>query len=144
VFTDNFESSTDWTNNWSAYGAWNRVTAKKHDGSYSAEIDGNVTDSALISVSIDVTGKSSATVTFWWLIEGRLDTGEYLAFDVDTGSGWVEKATRQGNVDQEDTWANESIVVDVSGTNTLTLRFRGKMNDSREDAYVDQIEVNAQ
>jgi len=100
VFTDNFESSTDWTNNWTSYGAWNRVTAKPHDGSYSAEIDGNVTDSALVSVSIDVTGKSSATVTFWWLIENRLDAGEYLALDVDTGSGWVEKATRQGNVDQ--------------------------------------------
>lgn len=144
AFTDNFESSADWTSEWISYGAWARTTARQYDGSYSAEIDGSVTDSALVSRSIDVTGKSSVTITFWWYIEKGLDTGEYLAFDTDTGSGWVEKATRQGNVDQEDTWASESIVVDVSGTNTLTIRFRGKMSDSREDAYVDQVEVIAQ
>jgi hypothetical protein len=34
-------------------------------------------------------------------------------------------------------------VVDVSGTNALTIRFRGKMNKSNEDAYVDQVEVIA-
>jgi arylsulfatase A-like enzyme/GH35 family endo-1,4-beta-xylanase len=144
VFSDNFELSADWTSEWSAYGAWARTTARNHDGSYSAEIDGSVTDSALVSRSIDVTAKSSATITFWWYIEKGLDTGEYLAFDVDTGSGWVEMATRQGNVDQENSWASESVPVDVSGTDTLTIRFRGKMNNSREDAYVDQVEVVAQ
>ena len=144
VFSDNFELSADWTSEWASYGAWARKTSRKYDGSYSAEIDGNVTDSALVSRSIDVTGKSSVTINFWWYIEKGLDTGEYLALDTDTGSGWVEKATRQGNVDQENTWAGESVVVDVSGTDSLTIRFRGKMNNSREDAYVDQVEVIAQ
>jgi len=144
VFTDNFESATDWGTEWSAYGSWNRSTAREYDGSYSTEIDGSVTDSALVSRSIDVTGKSSATITFWWYIERGLDSGEYIAFDTDTGSGWVQKVDLQGNVDSEDTWASESIVLDVSSTNTLTLRFRGKMSRSNEDAYVDLVEVSAQ
>jgi hypothetical protein len=76
--------------------------------------------------------------------ELSLDGGEYLAFDADTGSGFVERASRQGNVDQENVWASESIVLDVSSSNTLTIRFRGKMSGKREDAYVDQVEVNAQ
>jgi hypothetical protein len=50
--------------------------------------------------------------------------------------GWASYLSVAG---QENTWASESIVVDVSGTNTLTLRFRGTMNNSREDAYVDQV-----
>jgi hypothetical protein len=145
VFSDNFESSTDWTNNWSAYGAWNRVTARKYDGSYSAEIDGDVTDSALVSVSIDVSGKSSATITFQWFIETGLDTGEYLAFDTNVGSGWVQQVNRQGNVDTENVWAGEEIIdVDVSGTSSMQIRFRGKMNKSNEDAYVDVVEVTAE
>jgi len=145
VFSDNFESSTDWTNNWSAYGAWNRVTARKYDGSYSAEIDGNVTDSALVSVSIDVSGKSSATITLQWFIEAGLDTGEYLAFDTNVGSGWVQQADRQGNVDTENVWAGEEIIdVDVSGTSSMQIRFRGKMNKSNENAYVDVVEVTAE
>ncbi len=144
VFADNFESADDWTNQWTAYGQWIRTTELKHDGDYSAEIDGDVTDSALVSTNIDVTGKSSATITFWWYIDNGLDAGEYIAFDTDTGSGWVQQADRKGNVDKERTWAAESIVVDVSATNTLTIRFRGKMSDRREDAYVDQVEVSAQ
>ncbi|MHC4255531.1 MAG: family 43 glycosylhydrolase [Planctomycetota bacterium] len=102
VFVDHFESATDWSNNWTAYGAWQRVTARSYDGSYSAEIDGRVTDSALVSAAIDVTGKTDATVTFAWYIEKSLDSGEYLRFDVDTGSGWVQMASLDGNVDPED------------------------------------------
>jgi len=144
VFADNFESSTDWSNNWTAYGAWQRKTARSYDGSYSAEIDGNVTDSALVSAAIDVTGKTDATVTFAWFIEKGLDSGEYLRFDVDTGSGWVQKASLDGNVDTENTWHNESIPVDVSATSTMYIRFRGKMNKSNEDAYVDVVVISAQ
>jgi hypothetical protein len=144
VFTDNFESAADWTSEWASYGAWARKTTKPHDGSYSTEIDGNVTDSPLVSRSIDVTGKSSATITFWWFIEQGLDTGEYLAFDTDTGSGFTQQAIQQGNVDLEGSWVSKNIVVDVSGTDTLTLRFRGKMNKAREDAYLDEVQVVAQ
>lgn len=143
AFADNFESSADWTGKWNARGQWNRSAARSFDGSYSAEIDGNVTDSALVSNPIDVSGRSTAMITFSWYIESGLDTGEYIAFDIDTGSGWVQKAVRKGNVDLENVWAAERIVVDVSGTNTLTIRFRGKMSGSDEDAYIDQVKVTA-
>ena len=141
VFADNFESATDWSNNWTAYGAWQRVTARSYDGSYSAEIDGAVTDSALVSAAIDVAGKADATVTFAWYLEGSIDAGEYLRFDVDTGSGWVQMASLDGNVDPEDVWNNESIPVDVSAASTMYLRFRGTISKSNEDAYVDVVEV---
>ncbi len=39
---------------------------------------------------------------------------------------------------------SESIVVDVSGTDALTIRFRGTIDKSNKDAYVDQVEVTAQ
>ncbi|NIP28496.1 MAG: hypothetical protein GWN55_17140 [Phycisphaerae bacterium] len=39
-----------------------------------------------------MTSKSSATINFWWNVESGLDTGEYLAFDTDTSSGWIQKA----------------------------------------------------
>ncbi|GAG36651.1 unnamed protein product, partial [marine sediment metagenome] len=78
VLADNFESSMNWSNNWTAYGAWQRVTENPYEGNWSAEIDGGVTDSALVSAAIDVTGKADATVTFAWLIERSFDSGEYL------------------------------------------------------------------
>jgi len=145
VFSDSFESSSDWTANWSqdTQNDWRRRTARKKEGSYAAEVDGRANDAQLISIPINLQGKTDATITFWWYIERGLDTGEYLAFDVsvDGGANWVEKARLSGNVDAENTWHNVSI--GLSGINSLRIRFRGKMSSSNEDAYVDVVEVIA-
>jgi len=146
VFSDSFESSSsDWSANWSqdSQNDWRRRTARKKEGSYAAEVDGRANDAQLISIPINLQGKTDATVTFWWYIERGLDTGEYLAFDVsvDGGANWVEKARLSGNVDAENTWHNVSI--GLSGINSLRIRFRGKMSRSSEDAYVDVVEVIA-
>ena len=147
VFSDSFESSADWTANWSqdSQNDWRRRTSRKKEGNYAAEVDGRATDAQLISIPIDLQGKTNATVTFWWYIESGLDTGEYLAFDVSTdgGDNWPEMASLNGNVDvdPENTWHNESI--NVTGISNLRIRFRGTMSSSIEDAYVDVVKVVA-
>lgn len=145
VFSDSFESSADWTANWSqdSQNDWRRRTARKKEGNYAAEVDGRARDAQLISRDIDLQGKTNATISFWWYIESGLDTGEYLAFDVSTdgGSIWTERASLNGNVDAENQWHNVSIGVDA--INNLRIRFRGTMSRSREDAYVDVVKVIA-
>ena len=141
VFSDDFETGS-FGSNWTSTGAWTVATARKYDGSYSAEIDGSVTDSALVSEDIDVSDSSTATVDFAWYIEGGLDSGEYLAFDVSSdGGGWTEIATLDGNVDPENMWIPEKFLIDVTGTSTLNIRFLGTMSSSNEDAYVDAVQV---
>ena len=143
AFSDSFESSSDWSANWSqdSQNDWYRRTSRSFDGSYSAEVDGRATDSQLISRDINLQGKTNAAITFWWYIESGLDTGEYLAFDVSTdGGAWTERARLRGNVDPENTWHNVSIDV---AANNLRIRFRGKISSSREDAYVDMVKVIA-
>jgi len=145
VFSDSFESSADWTANWSqdSQGDWRRRTARKKEGNYAAEVDGRANDAQLISKDINLQGKTKATVTFWWYIERGLDTGEYLAFDVSAdGGSWTEMASLNGNVfGAEDTW--HYVEVKVTGIGSLKIRFRGTMSRSSEDAYVDVVEVVA-
>jgi len=146
VFSDSFESSADWTANWSqdSQNDWRRRTSRKKEGNYAAEVDGRATNAQLISIPIDLQGKANATITFWWYIERGLDTGEYLAFDVSTdGGAWIEKAKLRGNVDPENQWHNVSINVTGINNNNLRVRFRGTMSSSREDAYVDVVKVVA-
>jgi len=141
VFSDDFETG-NFGSNWTSTGAWRVVTARKYEGSYSAEIDGSVTDSALVSEDIDVSDCSTATIDFAWYIEGGLDSGEYLAFEVSSdGGGWTEIARLDGNVDPENMWIPETFLIDVSGTSTLNIRFLGTMSSSNEDAYVDAVQV---
>ena len=146
VFSDSFESSADWTANWSqdSQNDWRRRTSRKKEGNYAAEVDGRATNAQLISKDINLQGKTNATVTFWWFIERGLDTGEYLAFDVSAdGGAWTEKARLRGNADPENQWHNVSINVTGINNNNLRVRFRGTMSSSREDAYVDVVNVVA-
>jgi len=144
VFEDSFEVST-WNGLWTegSQNDWFRSTQRATDGNVSAEVDGRATDAALISVPINLQGRTNATITFDWLIESRLDTNEYLAMDVsfDGGSSWQEKARLRGNVDAEDVWHAKSI--EVNNISGLQIRFRGKMSNSSEDANVDNVRVVA-
>ena len=144
VFSDSFEFG-QWHGLWTqdSQNDWFSSTQRSVDGRYSAEVDGSAVDAKLISVPINLQGKTNVTITFSWYIESGLDKGEYLAFDVSTDGGahWTEKARLRGNVDPENTWHNVSI--DMTGINSLRIRFRGRMSSSSEDANVDMVEVTA-
>ncbi len=144
VFSDSFEVS-EWNGLWTedSQNDWFRSTQRAVDGKYSAEVDGLASNAKLTSISIDLKARKNATISFSWLIESSLDTGEYLAFDVSTngGTSWVEKARLKGNVDPEDTWHNVNI--ELNNINNLRIRFRAKMSDSSEDANVDMVKVIA-
>lgn len=144
VFYDSFEVS-EWNGLWSedSQNDWFRSSQRATHGSYSAEVDGQAVDASLTSLPINLQGKNNATITFSWLIEWRLDSGEYIAFDVSTDGGntWVEKGRLRGNVDAEDQW--HAVTVELNALNRLILRFRGRMSASSEDANVDQVKVVA-
>ncbi len=144
VFSDSFEVS-EWSGLWTedSQNDWFRSIQRAVDGGYSAEVDGYASNAQLISIPIDLEGRTSAIVTFSWYIESSLDTGEYLAFDITTNGGttWVEKARLKGNVDPENAWHNVNI--NLTGITSLGIRFRGKMSGAEEDANVDMVKVTA-
>ena len=98
VFRDSFEIG-EWNGLWTEdrQNDWFRSTQRATDGSYSAEIDGRASDASLTSTAIDLQGRTSARITFDWLIEKGLDAGEvprlqdihrwrfHLAADRDSG-----------------------------------------------------------
>ncbi len=145
VFFDSFENGA-WNGLWTedSQGDWFTSTQRATEGSSSAEVDGRANDAQLISNPINLQGRTQATITFNWYIESRLDSGEYLAFDVSTngGSSWTQYATVMGNADAENTW--HPVQVDLSGISSLRLRFRARISSSREDANLDEVRVTAQ
>jgi hypothetical protein len=93
---------------------------------------------------MNLEGRDEATITFSWYIENGLDSGEYLAADVSTngGTNWSEVARLRGNVDPENSWRQATIKVSAPG-GTVRFRFRGTMNQSVEDASVDDVRAVA-
>jgi hypothetical protein len=150
VFSDNFESGS-LTDQWTQDSQidWKRATGKKFDGSYAAEVDGSATDATLISAPIDMSGYGSADLTFAWLIEKGFDNNEFLAIDFKNDAGqWIDNVRiLNGNVDQENAWHQETVRLEDLPDNYLhsnfQFRFRSTVSSSREDAYVDVVELTA-
>jgi hypothetical protein len=145
VFYDSFEVS-EWNGLWTedSQNDWFRSTQRATQGTRSAEVDGNASDASLTSINVPLPlGLNNATITFDWLIESGLDSGEYVEFRVSTngGSTWTQKAILRGNVDPENSW--RSVTVELTGINQLKLQFRGKMDKDDEDANVDNVRVVA-
>lgn len=118
---------------------WKLSAENSYEGSYAAEVDGRTRDSILVSPSVTLPSAADVTVSFAWLIERGLDSGEYLAFDVSTdgGNSWTEHRRLQGNVDSEDEWYTET--VDLGTQENVQVRFRANMSGPTEDAYVDSV-----
>ena len=107
---------------------------------------GRATDATLtMAQPVDLTPYGSAELTFDWYIESGFDSGEYLALDFSPdGSSWTEIKRLRGNVEQENTWHNETIDLDPAYlTDGFKMRFRAYVSGSREDANVDNVKLVA-
>jgi PKD repeat protein len=152
VFYDSFEfEGPPWNDLWTEdpQDDWFISTQRAKEGDQSAEVDGSATDAQLISVPIDLQGRTEATITFNWLIEKKLNKREYLAFDVSTdgGSSWAEHALLRGGVDEEEaTWHPVQVDLDLSELSSpiiIRIRFRATISGARKDANVDEVRVIA-
>jgi PKD repeat protein len=146
LFSDSFENG-QWGGKWveDSQNDWFTSAQRATAGNYAAEVDGSASNATLtIASGVDMTPYGSAELTFDWLIESGLDTGEYLALDLFDGTSWQEMAKLSGNVDAENTWHHEVLTID--GTylvDNFQLRFRAKMSASDEDANVDNVQLVA-
>ena len=146
LFEDSFEVS-EWNGNWieDVQNDWFRNSQRAIDGVFSAEIDGTATDATLtMAQGMDLTPYGSAEVTYSWYIESNWDSGEYIALDFFDGDQWGEVRRLQGDVDQEDVWHRETIIVGGSFlVSDFKIRFRSTVSSLQEDGQVDDVKLMA-
>jgi serine protease len=141
VFSDSFENGFGkWVQD--SQRDWAISTQRATNGSRSVEVDGSSNNSS-ITATVDLQGKTNATISYSWFIESSLDAGEYLAFDVSTNGGttWQNLASLNGNQDPENIWQSKQH--SLSNISSLKLKLRGTMSQSTEDANVDDVLVTA-
>lgn len=145
---DSFETS-EWNGIWveDAQNDWARSTQRATQGKYSAEVDGAATNATLsLANSLNLTGYTSPTLTFDWLIESSFDSGEFLSLDISTNGGatWIQDVRRlSGNVSAENVWHSETVDLTPYATSNVKIRFRSTASDSTEDANVDNVRIQA-
>lgn len=150
LFADSFEAgsnSNDWNGAWveDSQNDWFRSTQRSTDGNRSAEVDGYANNATLkMSNPVDLTGYDTATLTFDWLIESGVDSGEYLALDISSNGGatWNTSILQlDGNSDPENQWQSETVDLTPYASSNLVIQFRSKVSRSNEDANVDNVKI---
>ena len=150
VFQDSFE---DGFGNWAqdSQNDWFVSTQRATDGSYSAEVDGRATDATLTANAINLSGKTNATLTFDWFIEGSWDDGEYIKLEIsnDSGISWTEMDSIDGTSrtysgPDENEWIPREIPLgnDYMVSNFM-IRFRVMVSSSFEDGNVDNVKITS-
>jgi serine protease len=151
VFQDSFEEGFG---NWvqDSQNDWFVSSQRATYGTHSAEVDGRATDATLtMANAIDLSGKTNATLTFDWFIEGSWDDGEYIKLEISNNSGtsWTEMDSIDGTSRtysglDENMWISGEIPLgdDYMGPNFM-IRFKVKVSSSFEDGNVDNVKITS-
>ena len=144
IFSDGFESGLG---NWvqDSQRDWFTSSQRRTQGIRSAEVDGNAIDATITTKnSIDLSSKTSATLTYSWFIENNWDSGEYICLDIFANGAWTSSVRcLDGNVDAEQVWNNENVDLSSYLTNDFKIRFRARVSSSSEDGDVDNVIITA-
>lgn len=114
-------------------------------GNTAAEADDCDTNCTLTMTNpVDLSGKSSATVKFWRLVDNDIDTNEYLKIDAYNGTWNQIFYWTEGSGDDElwhyETWNVPSHYF----TSNFKLRFVTKSSTTAEEVEVDELRVETE
>ncbi|MFH1317036.1 MAG: hypothetical protein ABII01_05955 [Candidatus Woesearchaeota archaeon] len=127
-------------------GSWTETGGEWDILSNRAHADDCVTPGDEITTpNIDLSGKSSAILTYNWEYT-QLDSGECLNLDLNDGLGWVnDVATYCSSSPNQDNSGIGSITIQnyIALTSTVQLRFDCLNNHPNDDVYVDKVNVSA-
>lgn len=156
VFSDDFESGTlaKWTE--SGEPDWTISTSSAHSAPTLPDRPrtnmvlhaDNCDTSCTITTknTIDLSGYTAATLSFWRFVDYGFDGDEYLKVDLHDGSTWKTAFHWSPNINRGDDnkWHNESY--DMSpyvGKSSVGIRFVTQQSSASEDVQIDNVIVNA-
>jgi parallel beta-helix repeat protein len=144
LLDDGFELSFDqWTDGGTT--DWDRTTAYKYAGSYSAHAGSS--DNDLISDNLNTAGYTTITIDFWFR-DDDIDDSDNIYLQLYNGSGYANNL-ELGN-SAEDTWQHAVVTITNSGTDTqyfrsnFRIKFEGTSIDSGENLWIDAVKVTVQ
>ncbi|WP_440953811.1 hypothetical protein ACSAZK_08850 [Methanosarcina sp. Mfa9] len=136
LFSDDFESGSLETQNWTCSGSGNPWTIGT-DGLTNEAVAMNTGGVSTIEKSIDTAGYENVTFSFEARTEG-LDPGKYLAVDWYNGTQWTNLLQ---TVVTESTGFNYELPAGAGNNSDFKIRFLCDIGEG-EYCYVDNVEVN--
>ncbi|OQW96522.1 MAG: hypothetical protein BWK77_04375 [Verrucomicrobia bacterium A1] len=145
LLQDGFETSFDL---WTDGGAtdWDRTTAQKYAGSYSAHCGSS--DNDLISDNLNTAGRSTIRIEFWYRDQG-IDDSDNVYLQLYNGTSYVNR-TELGITSPESTWHKADITLQNSGTDAqyfrsgFRIKIEGSAIDSGENLWIDDVKITVE
>ncbi len=150
VFFDGFDDFSQWTE--SVEYDWNVETPSEKQipgypsGNTVAHADNCDTGCVLTMTNpVDLSGYSSATLSFYRYIDNDLDKKEYLEVEAYDGSSWNQIYYWSNGGSDDDTWHLEEWSIPAAYRNAnFKVRFTTKESTTSEDVELDDVKVVAE
>lgn len=153
AFSDGFESDlSKWTE--TGEGDWRISTSQAHREStlpgkaasnrvlHSDNCDSSCT--MTLKTPLDLTGYSSATLSFWRFVDSSIDRGEYLRVQASDGTTWSTIYSWSHGTGDDDRWHRETYDLSPYLSSTaFSLKFVTRQSSSAEDVQIDDVVINA-
>lgn len=153
AFSDGFESSlSKWTE--TGEGDWRVSTSQSHRvptlpgkaASNNVLHSDNCDTSCTVALKspIDLTGYTSATLSFWRFVDSSLDSGEYLRVQASDGTTWRTIYSWTHGSGDDGRWHEETYDLSPYLSSTaFGLKFVTRQSSSSEDVQIDDVEISA-
>ena len=153
AFSDGFESSlSKWTE--TGEGDWRVSTSQSHRvptlpgkaASNSVLHSDNCDTSCTVALKspIDLTGYTSATLSFWRFVDSSLDSGEYLRVQASDGTTWSTIHSWTHGSGDDGRWHEETYDLSPYLSSTaFGLKFVTRQSSSSEDVQIDDVAISA-
>ncbi len=154
IFSDNFELSLSdkWTE--SGESDWRITTPSAH---YVPNVPGSSPTNKILHAdncdtgctltltnSIDLSGYTSATLSFWRFVDSSLDDDEYLKVELYNGRTWNTIYHWSDNLDNDDgRWNLESYNLQSYLVSNFKMRLVTQQSSTTEDVQIDDIKITS-
>ena len=153
AFSDGFESTlSKWTE--TGEGDWRISTSQSHrvptlpgkavSNSVLHSDNCDTSCTMALKAPLDLTGYTSATLTFWRFVDSSLDSGEYLRVQASDGTTWSTIYSWTHGSGDDARWHGESYDLSPYLSSTaFGLKFVTRQSSSSEDVQIDDVAITA-
>jgi hypothetical protein len=145
LFSDGFSTLSQWTE--SGEGDWTTQTRASSSG-YSttsgnpvAHSDDCDTTCTIMSPVVNLSGQTSAALTFQYYLSNEMEAGEYLRAEAYNGATWATLFDKSSESDQDSAWHGASVSLASHLVSGFRLRFVTTQSYDNEDVEIDDVAI---
>jgi hypothetical protein len=141
IFSDGFESATEFIK-WAEHtGNWDVTSGSGHSGSKKAQVadTGSVND--ILRLATSTMGYQNIQFSYWYRISEAIESGDHIYVEYSTGTGWTQLANYSNLGGGGWNSATFNLPASASNKGDFQVRFVGHLDSDHDEFQLDDVNL---